>query len=167
VTSDGLMAFVMAYQAPVGLTASFTEAALRIATRYQDFTVRALSMGLTIDQARFILESEGLVGSITGRTGGAEGRLEHYAQYGYLDIRLGEVLTRDELAGQPFSGVTILNGHRWMDRAYAKHFAELNRGRQRGLVRAAIELTLQVDDVAAGWPLERSMAAVMPYLEET
>lgn len=163
---DNLSAFVMTYQAPTGLTAAFTEAAQRIAERYQDFTVRALSMGLTLDQAKTILESEGLVTSVTGRRGSAEERLEHYACYGYLEVPLCEVLTQDEMITQPFSYMTTLNG-RWMDRRYAKHFAEMARDRQRALVKAAIELTAQLGGAEQGWPLERAMAAVMPHVEGT
>lgn len=162
---DNLTAFTMAYQRPTGLTAAFTGAAQRIAERYQEFTVRALSMGLTLDQARFILESESLIGSITGRTPGAEARLEHYACYGYLTVLLGEVLTRDELTRQTFSYATVLNDRGWMDDRYAKAFAEMGRNRQRGLAQAAIELTAQLGGEEAGWPLERAMAAVMPHVE--
>lgn len=151
--------FVVAYQPPAGLTAAFTQLAQSVAARYHDFTVRAVAMGLTMEQAETILSSEGMLTSISNRKGGAEARLEHYACYGYLTVLLGEVLTREELAGQAFGYETVLNG--WMDRRYAKHFAGMNRDRQRGLVKAGIELALQTE-----WPLERAMAAVMPYLEE-
>lgn len=147
------------YRVPAGLSAPFAKAAERIAAWYQDFTVRALSMGLTLDQAKTILDSGALMASTGERRGSAEGRLEHYACHGYLEVLLGEVLAQGELAGQAFSYGAVLNGD--MDRRYAKHFAEMSRDRQRGLTKAGIELALQTD-----WPLERAMAAVMPYLEE-
>lgn len=162
---DGLTAFTMAHRAPVGLATPFAKASHRIAVRYQEFTVRALSMGLTLDQAKTILDSEGLLGA-SGRRGSAEEQLEHYACYGYLTVLLGEVLTREELAGQAFGYETILNDTTWMDRTYAKRFAGMGRDRQRGLVKAAIELAVQLGGAEEGWPLERAMAAVMPYLEE-
>lgn len=146
------------YQPPVGLSAAFADLAQRIAERYHDFTVRALSMGLTKEQADAILESESKLSRISGWDNGAHRRLEHYAQYGYLTVRLGEVLTEGELEQQAFGFEIVLNGD--MDRAYAKHFAELSRDKQRGLAKAGIELALQTE-----WPLERAMAAVMPYVE--
>lgn len=142
--------FFMSQPVPINLWAPFTEVTQRIAARYREFTVRALSMGLTMEQAKAILNSEP----------DPEACLERYACYGYLPVRLGEVLTQEELAGQVFAGGTVLNGD-WMDRRYAKAFAEMSRDRQRGLVKAGIELALQTE-----WPLERAMAAVMPYLEE-
>lgn len=149
----------VAYEPPVGLTESFAKAAQRIAAWYRDFTVRALSMGLTLDQAKAILDSGALLASTGERRGSAEERLEHYACHGYLTVLLGEVLTQEEMVLQPFSYGAVLNGD--MDGTYAKHFAEMSRDRQRGLTKAGIELALQTE-----WPLERAMAAVMPYLEE-
>lgn len=156
----GLAAVTMAHQAPAGLAASFAKASQRIAAWYQEFTVRALSMGLTFDQAKTLLDSGHLLAISGALRGSAEARLEYYACHGYLTVFLGEVLTREELAGQAFGYETVLNGD-WMDRHYAKCFAEMNRDRQCGLVKAGIELALQTE-----WPLERAMAAVMPYVEE-
>lgn len=136
-------------QVAANLSGSFAKASQQIAVRYQMFTVRALAMGLTLDQAKIILERED----------DPEECLERYARYGYLPVFLGEVLTREELTGQAFSCETVLND--WMDHRYANAFAVMGRARQRGLVKAGIELALQTE-----WPLERAIAAVMPYLEE-
>lgn len=132
----------------------------RVTDRYQEFMTRALAFGITVEQAETLLKSDGLVISISGRQGSAEARLEYYACYGYLTVLLGEVLTREELAEQAFPFETVLNSVSWMDRRYARHFSEMERDRQRGLVKAAIELALQAE-----CSLERAMAAVMPYLE--
>lgn len=137
-----------------------------IAVRREEFVIRARALGLTAEQAETIIRSEGLLTSISGRQGGAEVRLNYYACYGYLTVLLGEVLTGDEMVAQPFSHMAILNGQRWMDRRYGKYFAELEPDKQRGLVRAAIALTIELGGAKEGWPLGRAMAAVMPYQEE-
>lgn len=163
---DGLSALISAHEAPLGLTAPFTRAAQQIAIRYSEFIVRALSMGLTLDQAKVVLESEGMLTSISGRKGGADARLEHVAQHGYMTVLLGEVLTKDELASQAFGYATVLNSRSRMQRPYGKHFAQMSRERQRSLVMAAVALTEELGGAPQGWPLERAMAAVMPHVED-
>jgi hypothetical protein len=138
-----------------------------MAVRYEEFVNRACALGLTAEQAETIIRSEGLLTSISGRQGSADARLEYYACYGYLTVLLGEVLTREEMAEQPFRFETVLNAGSWMSLPYGKHFAGLDRDRQRGLVKAAIALTTELGGAKDGWPLERAMAAVMPYSEET
>jgi hypothetical protein len=162
---DARMALAMAYQAPVGSAGIFREVVETLADR-ERFMTRALTFGLTVEQAEAILRSDSLIASSTGRLGSAQERLEYYAEHGYLTVLLGEVLAPDEMAAQTFSYATILNGWGWMERGYGKHFAEMDRDRQRALVKAAIELTTQLGGAEQGWPLERAMAVVMPYLEE-
>jgi hypothetical protein len=136
------------------------------AERHERLLALTHSFGLTAEQATTLIESDR---RLVGRNDPAAllmARLGHLAEHGYLTILLGEVLTEGELIRQTFSYGTILNGRRWMERIYGKRFAELDRDRQRALVKAAIELTLQTGGAEQGWPLERAMAAVMPYLKE-
>lgn len=150
---------------PLGLTA-LGSIGYSMTERREQFMIRAYGCGLTAVQVETLLNSDDLVAKATGWLGSAEKRLEYYAQHGYLTVLLGEVLSREELAGQPFSYWTVLNGAGWMDRPYARRFAVLGRDRQRGLVQAAIALTTELGGAEQGWPLERAMAAVMPYQEE-
>lgn len=135
------------------------------AEAYETLIGRMYACGLGNEQVSMLLASERRLKLADYPDARASVRLDHFAQYGYFPILLGEVLPEDELASQAFSYGTILNGQRWMSQPYGRHFPEMGLNRQRGLVRAAIELTAQVGGEEAGWPLERAMAAVMPYVE--
>lgn len=139
------------------------------AVRYEQFILQARAFGLTNEEAKSVIDCEGLhdaarftVGDVVTR---AELRLQSFAETGYLPVTLSTVLTRDELREQVFSAGTILNDLHWMELSYAKHFRRMSRSRQRTIVLAAIELTAQVGGTPEGWPLERAMAVVMPFQE--
>lgn len=157
----------MAAVKALGLSASGTLGRRMVeqTVRYDEFIVRAQVLGLTAGQAKTLVESDRRLIGCDSPYAAAEVRLDLYLANGYLNILLGEVLTEDELTKQAFGYGTILNAGRWMKRPYARHFAAMSRDQQRGLVLAAIELTAQLGGEPEGWPLERAMAAVMPYSE--
>lgn len=129
---------------------------------YEDFLRRARSLGLSLHQAQTVFRSGNLLAGYS--TASPEARLEHFAKHGYLTVLLSEVLTLEELKKLSFSYGAVLNGR--MDSRYGKHFAALDRDRQRALVESAIEVTAQLGGTEEGWPLERAMAVVMPDLGE-
>ena len=59
----------------------------------------------------------------------------------------------------------ILNRPCWMPDPLGRQFAELSRSRQCSMVTAALAVTDELGGDAEGWPLERALSAVMPYLE--
>lgn len=136
------------------------------AVHHRQFFLQARALGLTEEQAKSIIETEALHGAAYFTAGDlmtrAELRLASVAEIGYLTVTLGEVLDQDELHRQTFNASTVLNDPRWMERQHGQYFSEMSRSRQRTLVLAAIELTLQLGGDSAGWTLERAVAAVMP-----
>lgn len=154
---DAMMAMTMTY----GWNRGGQSAALR----RDEFLIRASTLGLTLEKAEKLLRTD-FVLTVSGREGSAIERLHYYAHYEYLTVLLGEVLTRDELAEQPFAFETALNAASWMNPRYGARFEAMDQDRQQVLVRAAIELTEQLGGTAEGWPLERAMAVVMPYQEK-
>lgn len=185
---------VAPYQRPVGLSASFAEAGQKIGARlgnldsatafamaYQwnpvtvvvlarreEFFVYADACGFPLSQAEEILKVETRRASATGADAllSARGRLDQMIAKRYTAVRLGRVLTGSELASQDLGAETILNDLRWMPYHLVLHFATMSRDRQRGLALAAIALMTEVGGAEQGWPPERAMAAVMPYVEE-
>lgn len=145
--------------APRGLATIFGTA-VQQGARYEGFFERARALGLSTDQARWIAERERNSSDFSDLLWRLDERLRLVAENGWLVVTLDDVLTPDELIAQSFSARTPLNGRQWMQRTYGEHFAELKRDKQRGLTKAGIELALQTE-----WPLERAMAAVMPYVE--
>lgn len=142
------------------------DAAIRQTVRHQEFMVRAHAVGIPSERAQAIVDREVRRGPSFGDPlDRCEERLRLFFEFGYLLVVLDEVLTTDELRAQPFEGSRVLNGG-FMSRPYGKRFAEMPQDRQRVLVKAAIELTQQLGGPKEGWPLERAMAAVMPYQEE-
>jgi hypothetical protein len=129
---------------------------------YEKFMHKARSAGLSLRQAETVFRSGNFLAGIGDLTARPEDRLEHFAKHGYLTVLLGEVLTLEELTKQSFGYGTVLNDQ--MDRRYGKHFAEMDRDRQRVLVESAIEVTAQLGGAEDGWPLERAMVVVMPDL---
>lgn len=135
--------------------------------RYETFLTRAHALGLPHGQARTIFRDEAETGcGFHAAITRAEHRLSQFYEYGYLPLILRDVLTRDEINALPFSSEMILNSWRWMPRPLGQQFAEMNHGRRRTVVEAAVELTAQLGGDAEGWPLERAMAVVMPDTED-
>lgn len=140
--------------------------ALADATRYESFLVKAQAAGIPLERASAIVRGEAAAGfSFSEAMRHAEARLHLTYEYGYLPMILRDVLDPDELTTVPFSSETILNDWRWMPRPLGRQFAEMAANRQRSIVEAAIELTAQLGGPSEEWPLERAVAAVMPYSE--
>ena len=157
---DSATAFAMAY--------GWNPAAEAVLARREELFAYAEASGFPPSQVEVILKAE----TQRAREIGEDvflyirGRLNQMIWKGYTAVLLRKVLTDAELASQPFSVETILNDLRWMSHRLVLHVATMSRDQQRGLALAAIELTEQLGGEAEGWPLERAMAAVMPYREE-
>lgn len=158
---DSAVAFAMAY--------SWNPVAEAVLARREEFFAQADALGFPRSQAEVVLKVEIRRASENGSDGlrGARRRIDQMVQKGYVAVLLRKVLADDELSGQPFSAQTILNDLRWMRYRLVLHVATMSIVHQRGLALAAIELTEQLGGDAEGWPLERAMAAVMPYVEGT
>lgn len=137
--------------------------AISMALRYDEFVIRARTLGMTTEQATAIFKTEISKGSgFDAAMRRCDERWNQFAEYGYLPMVLADVLTLEEIKELPFSSGTPLNDWRWMQRPLGRQFAEMSHDRQRVLVEAAIELTAQLGGEKEGWSLERAMAAVMP-----
>ena len=158
---DSAVAMSMAFVGPMNL------GAVSIVAQRAEFIASATACGLTREQAIRILDVETRRARVTGLTAmaRADARRMQFLGDGYLTMPLYEVLTDEELAQQPFSDETILNGRRWMKYREAKAFNEMDDDRRRVLVQAAIELSTQLGGAEEGWLLERAVNTVMPYQE--
>lgn len=137
---------------------------LEYAIRYDQFIVKAITVGMSRQQAEKIFRDEvPRGGDFNNLMQGADLRLDQFLQNGSLPVLLCDVLSPEELTEQPFGAEVVLNGWRWMQSPYGQQFSELDRDKQRGLVLAAIELTRELGGSQQGWPLERALAAVMPH----
>lgn len=156
---DSTVAFAMAY--------GWNPGAEAVLVRREEFFAQADALGFPRSQAEVVLKVQIRRASENGSDGlrGARRRIDQMVQKGYTAVLLRKVLADDELTGQPFSAETILNDLRWMRHRLVMHVATMSRVQQRGLALAAIELAEQLGGEAEGWPLERAMAAVMPYVE--
>lgn len=156
---DSAVAFAMAYQWNPGATA--------VLEQREKFFAYADACGFPLSQAEAVLKVEIRRARENGSDGilGARRRIDQMIAQGYRAVLLRKVLADDELSGQPFSAQTILNDLRWMRYRLVLHVATMSIVHQRGLALAAIELAEQLGGNAEGWPLERTMAAVMPHVE--
>jgi hypothetical protein len=137
--------------------------AIAMASRYDEFIVRARTLGMTTEQATAIFKTEiGVCDGFDAAMRRCDERWNQFAEYGYLPMVLSDLLTWDEIKDLPFGSGTPLNDWRWMQRPLGRQFAEMGHDRQRVLVEAAIELTTQLGGEKEGWSLERAIAAVMP-----
>ena len=115
--------------------------AVALAACYDRFIIQARTVGLTDDQAKAIVEDEVLRGgpydTVFQR---ADRRLQLFMEYGYLPVTLREVLTKGELAAQPFAADVILNDWYEVSQPLGKRFAQMKREEQRMYVKRAINL---------------------------
>jgi hypothetical protein len=136
------------------------------ATRFEALMSRAATLGMSRDRAREIFHDAEL--TAYGFDEAIE-RLRHrvrlFEMYGYLPVTARDVLAWRDIEVRQIDPEMILNKPRWMPDPLGRQFAEMRRGRQRILVQAAIEVTVQLGGDAEGWPLERAVAAVMPCKE--
>ena len=138
------------------------------ATRFEALLNRAATVGMSRERAREIFRNAELAAySFDEAVERLEHRVRLFAMYGYMPLTARDVLAwpwRD-IEAQQIDPEMVLNRPRWMPDPLGQQFAEMGRDRRRILVEAAIELTAQLGGDAEGWPLERAVAAVMPYKE--
>jgi hypothetical protein len=137
-------------------------------TRFEALLNRAATVGMSRERAQEIFHDAELAAySFDDAIERLEHRVHLFTMYGYMPVAVRDVLAwpwRD-IEAQQIDPEMILNKPRWMPDPLGRQFAEMRRGRQRTLVEAAVELAVQVGGDAAGWPLERAVAAVMSYKE--
>jgi hypothetical protein len=133
------------------------------ATRYEACLIRAEAVGISqIRASEIFREAEAAVYSFDEAIEYVEDRIRRFAMYGYMPLAVRDVLTRREVDTHQADPEAILNRPRWMPDPLGRQFAEMSRDRQRSLVTAALTVTDELGGDAAGWPLERALAAVMP-----
>lgn len=137
------------------------------ATRYEACLIRAEAVGISqIRASEIFRKAEAAVYSFDEAIEYVEDRIRRFAMYGYMPLAVRDVLTRREVDTHQADPEAILNRPRWMPDPLGRQFAEMSRDRQRSLVTAALAVTDELGGDAAGWPLERALAAVMPFQED-
>lgn len=137
-------------------------------TRFEALLNRAATLGMSRNRAWEIFHNAELTAySFDEAIERLQHRVRLFEMYGYLPLTVRDVLAQRDIDAQQIDPETILNKPRWMPDPLGRQFAEMRRDRQRTLVEAAIEVTLQarLGGDAEGWPLERAVAAVMPCKE--
>jgi hypothetical protein len=137
------------------------------ATRYEAASSRATAVGMSREQAhRIFRNAETVSYSFDDAIERLEHRIRLFTMYGYLPLAVRDVLTRREIDTRRIDPDTLLNRPRWMPNPLGRQFAEASHNRQRSLVAAALAVADDLGGDAAGWPLERALAAVMPCRED-
>lgn len=140
---------------------------IREATRYQACLSRAEAVGMSRKRAEAVFRDEEFRSyGFDEAIDRLEGQLRRMAMYGYLPLTARDVLTQRQIEAHKINPEAILNRPRWMPAPLGQQFAEMSRDRQRSLVTAALAVTAELGGDAQGWPLERAMAAVMPFQED-
>jgi len=138
------------------------------ATRYEAVLNRATALGMSRERTRVIFDEAQLAAcSFEDAVERLQHRVRLFEMYGYEPLTVRDVLAQRDISAQRLDPEMILNRPRWMPDPLGRQFAKMRRDRQRILVQAAVELTAQVGGDAAGWPLERAVAAVMPCKEDS
>lgn len=140
---------------------------IREATRFEALLNRAVAVGMSRERAQAIFcDTEAVTYGFNDAIEYLDHRVRLFTMYGYMPLAVRDVLTRDEIDTHRVDPEAILNRPRWMPDPLGRQFAEMSRDRQRSLVTAALAVTDELGGSAEGWPLERAMAAVMPYKED-
>lgn len=137
------------------------------ATRYEACLIRAEAVGISqIRASEIFRKAEAAVYNFDDAIERLEHRVRLFTMYGYMPLAMRDVLTLREIDTRRIDPEAILNRPRWMPDPLGRQFAEMSRDRQRSLVTAALAVTDELGGDAAGWPLERAIAAVMPFQED-
>lgn len=136
------------------------------ATRFEALLSRAVAVGMSQERAQAVFRNtEAAAYGFDDAIERLDHRIRLFTMYGYMPLAVRDVLGRREIDTRRLDPEAILNRPRWMPDPLGRQFAEMSRDRQRSLVTAALAVTDELGGDAEGWPLERALSAVMPYLE--